>query len=418
MTAPPSPPLPPFAERSLVADRYRIERELGRGGMATVYLAEDVKHGRRVALKVLRAELGAAFGAERFLREIGIVARLQHPHVVPLIDSGDAGGLLYYVSAYVPGGSLRERLRHDGRLTVDDALAVAGDVAEALDHAHRQGVVHRDVKPENILFTDGHALLADFGIARRGDGEGEGADPVTEAGVAVGTPEYMSPEQASGERELGARSDVYSLACVVFEMLAGEPPFHGRSARATMAQHVASPPPRVRALRPEVPPAAEDALLRALAKDPERRFPSAHDFVAALRAEGNVAGRRLAAAAQPLRGIAVLPFVNSSPDPENEYLSDGITDELIDALAKVEGCASRRARRCSRSRGSRRTCARPARCSTAPTCWRESLGDPARSSASPRSSPPPTTGGCSGRSATTARSTTCSPCRTRSRARS
>jgi eukaryotic-like serine/threonine-protein kinase len=300
--------------------------------MATVYLAEDVKHGRRVALKVLRPELGTAVGAERFLREIGIVARLSHPHVVPLIDSGETGGLLYYVSAFVPGGSLRDRLRGEGRLALDDALAVTHDVAEALDYAHRQGVVHRDVKPENILFTDGHALLADFGIARGGAGPDDA--PVTEAGVAVGTPEYMSPEQASGERDVGPGSDVYSLACVVFEMLTGQPPFRGRSPRATMAQHVAAAPPRARALRPELSPAAEDALLRALGKDPERRFASARDFSAALRAEAPPAGRRAAAASA---GLAVLPFVNASPDPENEYLSDGITDELIDALAKVEG---------------------------------------------------------------------------------
>jgi eukaryotic-like serine/threonine-protein kinase len=327
----------PPSSASLVAalaGRYTIERELGRGGMATVYLAEETKHGRKVAIKVLQPGLAASLGAERFLREIGIAARLSHPHIVPLIDSGEAGGLLYYVQPHVPGGSLRERLDREKRLPVKDALRIVQEVGAGLDYAHRNGFVHRDVKPENILFADGQAVLADFGVARALGAPGTVAatDVVTDAGIAVGTPEYMSPEQASGESNLGNPSDVYSLACVVYEMLAGEPPLRGAGARATMAKHVTETPRPVRALRPEVPAGAEGALAKALAKDPAERFPSVAEFVAALEAEGPA---RPSPAAT--RSVAVLPFVNASPDPENEYLSDGITDELIDALAQVAG---------------------------------------------------------------------------------
>ena len=321
-----------LSARALLGDRYSLEREIGRGGMATVYLAEETKHGRKVAIKVLRPELAATLGAERFLREIGIAARLSHPHLVPLIDSGDAGGLLYYVSAYMPGGSLRERLRREGPLSVRDTLRIAEEVSTALDYAHRAGFVHRDVKPENILFADGHALLADFGVARVIFGEGA-EDQVTAAGLAIGTPEYMSPEQASGDRDVDGRADIYSLACVVYEMLTGTPPFRGDS-RAIMVKHVTETPPRVRAVHPEIPTSVDDAIVLAMRKDPAIRFTSACDFVHALGAESEARGRVFAGAT---RNIAVLPFVNASPDPDNEYLSDGITDELIDALAKVEG---------------------------------------------------------------------------------
>jgi len=271
-----------------LAGRYTIERELGRGGMATVYLAEETKHGRKVAIKVLRSGLAASLGAERFLREIGIAARLSHPHIVPLIDSGDAGGLLYYVQPHVPGGSLRERLARERRLPVKDVLRIAHEVGAGLDFAHRNGFVHRDVKPENILFADGTAVLADFGVARAcyAPGVAPLTDVVTDAGLAVGTPEYMSPEQASGEVNLGNPSDVYSLACVVYEMLTGAPPLVGAGARATMAKHVTERPRPVRALRPEVPAAVERALDKALAKDPLERFSSVADFTTALQAEG------------------------------------------------------------------------------------------------------------------------------------
>jgi serine/threonine-protein kinase len=325
------PTTEPLPIAAALADRYTVERELGRGGMATVYLADEKKHGRKVAIKVLRPEITAALGTERFLREIGIAARLSHPHIVPLIDSGEAGGLLYYVQPHVPGGSLRERLTAASQLPVKDALRIAQEVGAGLDFAHRKGFVHRDVKPENILFADGHAVLADFGVARACcDADAHG---VTEVGLAVGTPAYMSPEQASGEADLGTASDLYSLACVVYEMLAGEPPFKGTSPRAVMAKHVTEAPRPVRGMRPEVPLTVERALAHALEKDPDRRFASTADFVAALvAAEGTAVLSPTAT-----RSIAVLPFVNASPDAENEYLSDGITDELIDALAKISG---------------------------------------------------------------------------------
>ncbi len=318
--------------QSVLGGRYSIQREIGRGGMATVYLADELKHGRPVAVKVLHPEVAPAMGGERFLREIGIAARLSHPHLVPLIDSGEADGLLYYVSAYVPGGSLRDRIVRERQLPPGDALRLAREVGAGLDFAHRAGYVHRDVKPENILFADGLALLADFGIARAYCGDK--TEQVTRAGFVVGTPEYMSPEQASGESNLDLRSDIYSLACVIFEMLSGKPPFHGDSPRTIMSRHLTEPPPRIRGTHPELPAALEDALIRALAKDPAARFASVGEFTRALQVEDTLRPRRIAA---KTRSIAVLPFINASPDPENEYLSDGITDELIDALAKVEG---------------------------------------------------------------------------------
>src|SRR6266853_231999 len=315
-----------------LGDRYTIDRELGRGGMATVYVAEDVRHSRQVAIKVLRSDVAAAIGAERFLREIAIAARLTHPHVLPLIDSGQAAGSLYYVMPYVRGESLRERLVREKRLSLEDALRIAPELGAGLDYAHREGFVHRDVKPENVLLVDGHAVLADFGIARAIFQAG--GDHVTEVGLAIGTPDYMSPEQAAGDRELDGRCDEYALACVIYEMLAGAPPFSGTSARAIIALHLSQPPPPLRAHRPDAPAAVEQALQRALAKAPADRFPTVAEFTAALadtrpRAVPSLVGRT--------RSIAVLPFVNASADPENEYLSDGISDELINALAKVDG---------------------------------------------------------------------------------
>ena len=225
-----------------LGDRYTIERELGRGGMATVYVAEDLRHSRQVAIKVLRSDVAAAIGAERFLREIAIAARLTHPHVLPLIDSGQAAGSLYYVMPYVRGESLRERLVREKRLSLEDALRIARELGAGLDYAHREGFVHRDVKPENMLLVDGHAVLADFGIARAIFQAG--GDHVTEVGLAIGTPDYMSPEQAAGDRELDGRCDEYALACVIYEMLAGAPPFSGTSARAIIALHLSQPPRR------------------------------------------------------------------------------------------------------------------------------------------------------------------------------
>ena len=227
--------------QTALAERYRIERELGRGGMATVYLAEDLKHGRRVALKVLRPELSPALGAERFQREIETASRLQHPHILTLHDSGEAAGLLYYAMPYVEGESLRSRLTREVQLDAAVAVGIARDVADALACAHAAGVLHRDIKPENILLTGGHAVVADFGIARALDAVG--ADRLTETGLALGTPHYMSPEQAAGARVLDARSDMYALGCVVYEMLAGEPPFSGPTAQAIMARHAIDPVP-------------------------------------------------------------------------------------------------------------------------------------------------------------------------------
>jgi serine/threonine protein kinase/tetratricopeptide (TPR) repeat protein len=316
---------------STLADRYTIERILGHGGMATVHLAEELKHKRKVAIKVLKQEFGASVGADRFLREIGIAAQLSHPHIVPLIDSGESEGSLYYVSPYVAGGSLRDRLARQGKLPVDDALRITHEVGAALDYAHRNGFVHRDVKPENILFADDHALLADFGIAHVAMPDGK---TLTVAGLALGTPEYMSPEQASGETEIGIPGDIYGLACVFYEMLAGEPPFKGSSARATMAKQVTERARPLRTLRPDAPAGFEQVLERALAKDPSQRFATIVEFCDALDRAKSEQHRPFAVTS---RTIAVLPFVNASPDPDNEYLSDGITDELINALAKVDG---------------------------------------------------------------------------------
>jgi serine/threonine protein kinase/tetratricopeptide (TPR) repeat protein len=317
-----------------LSGRYALEGELGRGGMATVYLAADQRHGRNVAVKVLEPLLAASLGPERFHREIQIAARLVHPHILPLLDSGDSDGLLYYVTPHVPDGSLRDRLQAEGRLSLPAAIRIARDIGAALDYAHREGFLHRDVKPENILFADGHAVLADFGIARACDSAGSAV--VTEVGIAIGTPEYMSPEQAAGERQLAGTSDLYSLGCVMFEMLTGEPPFRGPGARVTLARQVTDTPRPVRALRPELPARVERALARVLAKDPRERFASAAELITALQGEGpdqdtGVHGLAIG------RCIAVLPFVNASPDPESEYLSDGISDELINALAKVAG---------------------------------------------------------------------------------
>ncbi len=300
--------------------------------MAIVHLAEERKHQRKVAIKVLREELAASVGAERFLREIGIAARLSHPHIVPLIDSGQSGGLLYYVSPFISGGSLRDRIDRDGRLPIDEAVRIAVEVGAGLDYAHRNGFVHRDVKPENILFADDLALLADFGIARVRAAQPE--DTLTQGGMAVGTPAYMSPEQAAGEPNIGISADIYALGCVVYEMIAGHPPLLGSSTVTTMAKHVTEKPRVLRSIRAETPSAVEQAVARALAKDPAQRFATVAEFTSALQQSRTEITRR---SATQTRGIAVLPFVNSSSDPDNEYLSDGLTDELIDALAKVEG---------------------------------------------------------------------------------
>ena len=266
--------------KTALADRYRIEQEIGSGGMATVYLAEDLKHHRRVAVKVLRPELAAILGAERFIREIEIAAALTHPHILPLHDSGEADGFLYYVMPYVEGESLRDRLSREKQLPLDDALQVTREIADALSYAHSLGVVHRDIKPENVLFEAGHAVVADFGIARAINAAG--SEQLTETGISVGTPAYMSPEQASGDRHVNGRSDVYSLGCVLYELLAGEPPFTGGTAQAIISRIVTEEPRRVTDTRPTVPPNVVAAIHHAMAKVPADRFATAARFADAL----------------------------------------------------------------------------------------------------------------------------------------
>jgi len=267
-----------------LADRYRIDRELGAGGMATVYLAHDIKHERDVAIKVLHPDLGAALGGERFLSEIRTTARLQHPHILPLLDSGDAGGLLYYVMPLVTGETLRTRMERERQLPVADAVRIAREVASALDYAHRQGVIHRDIKPENVLLHDGQAIVADFGIALAV--QSAGGSRMTQTGLSLGTPQYMSPEQAMGERTIDARSDVYALGAVLYEMLAGDPPFTGGSVQAIVAKVLSERPTALRTLRDTVPPNVEEAVFVALAKLPADRFASAAEFSVILGAAG------------------------------------------------------------------------------------------------------------------------------------
>jgi len=316
------------ALQAAMASRYAFERELGRGGMAVVYLARDLKHGRQVAIKVLRPEVAAAVGPDRFLREIEIASKLTHPHILPLHDSGEAHGFLYYVMPFVAGESLRTKLKRERRLSLDEALDIACDVAGALDYAHGRGVVHRDIKPENILLEEGHAVVADFGVALAVT---ESVGPaLTETGRTVGTPEYMSPEQACAEEVIDGRSDLYALGCVVYEMLGGQPPFVAPTARAVLARHMMDSVPSLLALRPDIPAPVRRAVVKALAKEREDRFARLRDFATALRAQ--VEPEEDAA----IQSIAVLPFVNVSADPELEYLSDGISEEIINALTKVQ----------------------------------------------------------------------------------
>ena len=282
-----------------LADRYRIVRELGAGGMATVYLAEDLKHGRQVAIKVLRPELAAVIGPERFVREIRTIAALQHPHILGLIDSGEVEGTAYYVMPFVEGESLRDRLHRDKQLPIADALRIASEVASALDYAHRHGVIHRDIKPENILLHDGQALVADFGIALAASKSG--GSRMTETGMSLGTPHYMSPEQAMGEREITARSDVYALGVVTYEMLTGDPPFTGSTAQAIVARMMTEAPRPLVVQRHTIPAPVEAAVLTALEKLPADRFATAAEFGAALQRAPEGARPE---ATRPMRSVA------------------------------------------------------------------------------------------------------------------
>jgi serine/threonine-protein kinase len=283
-------------------DRYEVEREIGAGGMATVYLARDVRHGRPVALKVLRPELAAVIGAERFLQEIKVTANLQHPHILPLHDSGTVDGTVFYVMPYVEGESLRARLDRERQLAVDTAIRITTEVASALDYAHRRGVIHRDIKPDNILLHDGTALVADFGIALAVSSAG--ASRLTETGLSLGTPQYMSPEQAMGEREITGKTDIYSLGCVLYTMLLGEPPFTGPTAQAVIAHMLTETPRSPRLERSTIPPHVERALLVALARLPADRFETAGQFAQALQGQAFVSSVGLAIPEPPSAAVS------------------------------------------------------------------------------------------------------------------
>jgi eukaryotic-like serine/threonine-protein kinase len=320
----------PGSEPLSVGDRYTLERELGRGGMATVYLARDRKHDRPVAIKIMRAEVAGDEGGQRFLREIQILARLQHPNILALLDSGttaEATPRPFYVMPFVEGESLRQRLTREGRLPVPEALRLLREIGEALHYAHGQGLIHRDVKPENVLLSQGHALVADFGIARAA---GVAAGPqLTQPGLALGTPAYMSPEQTDGDRGVDARADQYSLACVLYELLAGQPPFTGPTIAAVLSRQILDPVPPITTLRPGLSAAIRTAIERALAKVAADRFATVMDFVAAAEADEPLA------TAPAKQAIVVLPFANLSPDPDNAYFADGLMEEVIADLSRV-----------------------------------------------------------------------------------
>jgi eukaryotic-like serine/threonine-protein kinase len=372
----------PEGLREALSQSYALERELGRGGMATVYLAHDLRHDRPVALKVLLPELAATLGPDRFQREIKLAARLQHPHILTVHDSGEAAGQLWFTMPFVEGESLRDRLRRERQLSVDDALRIATEAARALDYAHQHGVVHRDIKPENIMLTsDGSTLVADFGIARALGGD----DGLTQTGFAVGTPAYMSPEQAAGDKALDARTDIYSLASVLYEMLAGEPPFTGPTAQAIVIKRLTEAPPSVRAARPVVSPAVDQAIRKALAPVPADRFATMGQFAQALHISASGATTAATPMASPTppaapsrpppsrrhfpvaavaltaglligggllfawrhsgagagtpagpRVVAVLPFDNLG-DSSDAYFADGVSDEVRTRLGKVAG---------------------------------------------------------------------------------
>ena len=355
--------------RDALSDRYRLIRELGRGGMATVYLAQDLRHDRPVALKVLHPELARTLGPDRFLREIKLAARLQHPHILSVHDSGEAAGHLWFTMPFVEGESLRGRLEREQQLPVEDAVRIAREAAEALDYAHRQGVIHRDIKPENILLSGDHALVADFGIAQALAGDASDDQRLTETGTTLGTPAYMSPEQAAGARSLDARSDIYSLACVLWEMLAGEPPFTGPTPQAMIARRFTESPRPLRAVRETVPEQVERAVAKALSKSPADRFSSALKFGRALTAAEPLVAAPAAKRDNRYRSVAllglgfllglgvlfgwlrrhstepatagtkrlaVLPFDNLG-DSADGYFADGMTDEVRGKLATLKG---------------------------------------------------------------------------------
>jgi len=369
--------------RSALAGRYTIERELGAGGMATVYLAQDMKHHRKVAVKVLRPEIAATLGAERFSREIDVAAQLQHPHILPLLDSGEADGFFYYVMPFVEGQSLRDRLAHHGELPVHDAVKVLIEVVDALAHAHAHGVVHRDIKPDNVMLSGRHALVTDFGVAKAVS-EATGAHTLTSVGVALGTPAYMAPEQAAADPHLDHRVDLYAVGVLGYELLTGRPPFAGLTPQETLAAHVTQQPEPVTKHRPEITPALSGVLMKCLAKRPADRWQSADELLAqleplstpssgitptgtqpfwitqpgrrprttvvaaaalllvlgvvlVLRSRGTGRATDGTAAGDTAPSVAVLPFTDMTLQPGQEYFADGLTDEVIVALSKVPG---------------------------------------------------------------------------------
>lgn len=322
-----------MSEGSDFQKRYEIDRQIGAGGMAQVFLARDRKHDRSVAIKTLRPELGSGIGKARFLREIMFAARLSHPHILPLFDSGESDGILFFVMPFVDGPSLRIRILEEGSIPLTEALDIARSVASALDYAHRQEVIHRDIKPENIMIHDGVAMVTDFGISKILNAEG--GENLTLAGVMVGTPAYMSPEQIAGDEHLDGRTDIYSLACVLYEMLAGESPFGGPTPESALSARLVERPPDVTELVRSTPPSVARAIQKALAPDRDERFATAAEFRDAL---GSPHVLRVSDAAPVHSGpsIAVLPFANMSTDPENEFFSDGISDEIINALTQLK----------------------------------------------------------------------------------
>lgn len=373
--------------RTALADRYVVERLLGQGGMALVYLARDLKHDRTVAIKVLRPELAAAVGGDRFLREIQLATHLQHPNILPIYDSGEAGGVLYFVMPFISGESLRDRLDREQQLPVPDAIRIICEVADALQYAHGRGIIHRDIKPENILLEQGHAIVADFGIARAVSQAGTAK--LTETGMSIGTPSYMSPEQAAGSSNVDARSDLYSLGCMLYELLAGQPPFQGPNTMAVLAKHAMEPPPSIQVVRQSVPDEIEDAIFQALEKTPADRFRNIDEFAQALksvdlspaarRSQQTTARRTAQLRQRPRRRLPGPPWVPwvagivlvaaagfgawqlwfrassnpaaTGPDPRRiavlyfetrqdsdtlRYLADGLTEALIHELSRVK----------------------------------------------------------------------------------
>jgi serine/threonine protein kinase/tetratricopeptide (TPR) repeat protein len=324
--------------RDSLSGTYTIDRELGRGGMATVFLAQDTKHERVVAIKVLHPDLAASLGTDRFLREIKLAARLNHPHILPLFDSGEADGFLYYVMPYVEGETLRERLDRDRQLPIQEAVHHAQAIASALDYAHRQGIVHRDIKPENVMLYEGMATVMDFGIAKAVSAAG--SETLTQTGMMIGTPAYVSPEQAAGEINLDGRSDQYSLACMLYEMVAGERPFSGNTPQSIMAKRFTETPKSLQTLRSSVPANVEWAVSKAMSTESTDRFNTSAMFALALMSDKmstpTDTGTLPKSAMSAAKSVAVLPFANMSADPENEYFADGMAEEIINALSRIQ----------------------------------------------------------------------------------